>query len=600
MVAADFNKDGHLDLATDDGQTIRTFPGKGDGTFTTGPAYAAIGSRGYLIATDLDGDGNMDIISAITGNGTYAGDDFLQNEEYALMGNGDGTFQGAPSLAVAYNGTNLADLNGDGRPDLVGLVGAAQNTFQSYLTGANGVPVPGPTLPGPVNLGIDSYAVGDVSGDKVPDLVFLSAAPQAQSYYVAVGNGDGSFQTPTATPVPSLVPSGLDINPFISGLQLADFDHDGKLDLIYSFTDQDGASEIYTQGFAVQLGNGNGTFGAPIITTYYSSTNAPTSAPINAIDGVVDVTGDNFPDVFLVFPNGIVNGEPQSKALAYVGKGDGTFQEPNTLTLTPNVLSKAVGNGSPLTFADLNHDGKMDLVTSGSDTTGMTPMIAISLGNGDGTFKTPTLLTFEGFGFVSATAVADFDGDGKLDIFLNNVTEGTGAGVLLGNGDGTFQTVSNGDGTVSPTELVEVSLGQGAVAVDLKNTGEQDVIAGGTVLLNKSGQTPPMTAPTSTSLTAAPNPAAAGATVTLTATVTSTTAGTITGTVTFLDGGTSIGTGSVGAGGVATLMTSTLAAGSHSITASYGGDANYSGSVTATGVTLVINGAGKASLPRLR
>jgi hypothetical protein len=595
IVAADFNADGKLDLATCDGRAIRIYPGIGDGTFKTGQAYSTIGNRGFIFPTDLDGDGNLDLVSGFVGNGMYSGDDFLENYTYALMGNGDGTFQGAPVLGVVYNGTNLADLNGDGRPDLVGLVGPTLNTFQTYLTGTNGVPVAGPTLAVPVNVAIDSWALGDVTGDKVQDLVFFSAAPQAQSYYVAVGNGDGTFQTPTATPLPSLVPSGIDINPMLTGMQLADIDHDGNLDLIYSFSDQDEASKTFTQGFAVQLGNGKGSFGLPIITTYYSSLNGPTIFFTNTLNAVVDVTGDNFPDVFIVAPMTIVGGEQQIEALSYVGKGDGTFKAPNTLTLAPNILTKLTTTGSPLTFADINHDGKMDVLASGSDTTGSVPTLAIAFGNGDGTFQAPTLLTFEGFGFTSATAVADFDGDGKPDIFLNQATEGVGPGILPGNGDGTFQTISNADGTVSPPEQVALAIGLGAVAVDLKNDGKQDVIAGGTVLLNKFGQTPPTMAETSTSLTAAPNPATAGATVTLTATVTSSTAGTITGTVTFLDGGTSIGTGTVGAGGVATLMTSALAAGSHSITASYGGDANYAGSVTPAPVTLVINGAGKAS-----
>jgi len=98
IVAADFNHDGKVDLATDDGLTIRTFRGDGDGTFTAGPAYPTIANYGFLTATDLDGDGNIDLWTGYGGNGVYGGDAFLPNLAYALMGNGDGTFQGVPGL----------------------------------------------------------------------------------------------------------------------------------------------------------------------------------------------------------------------------------------------------------------------------------------------------------------------------------------------------------------------------------------------------------------------------------------------------------------------------------------------------------------------
>ena len=94
IVAADFNDDGKLDLATDDGVTIRTYEGMGDGTFTAGPSYPTIPNYGFLTATDLDGDGNIDLWSGYGGNGMYGGDAYLPNLAYALMGNGDGTFQG--------------------------------------------------------------------------------------------------------------------------------------------------------------------------------------------------------------------------------------------------------------------------------------------------------------------------------------------------------------------------------------------------------------------------------------------------------------------------------------------------------------------------
>ena len=590
IVTADFNGDGNLDLATDDGVTIRTYLGKGDGTFTAGPAYATIPNRGFLMATDLDGDGNLDLVTGFAANGFYGGDDFSPNLALTLMGNGNGTFQGAPALPVAYTGTNLADLNGDGRPDLIGLVAGTQS-FTAFLTGTNGIPVVGPSLPLPAGVGVDSFAVGDLTGDQIADLIFVSPAPQAQSFYVAIGKGDGSFQTPTATPVPSLVPSGLDINEAITGVRLADFNHDGKLDLIYSFSDQDGTSQMFFEGFAVQLGKGNGTFGPPLITTTYASLNAPQIFPSNMLSAVQDVNRDNFPDVFMVVPNGIVNGTVQTLTQLFVGKGDGTFNPANTLTVTGNVrAADPAGGGSPFAFGDFNGDGKLDLITAGSSSDGTTPQIAISLGNGNGTFQAPTIVTFQGFGFVNSVAVADFDGDGKLDLFASGIIFGGGSGIFPGNGDGTFQTISNGDGTVSAPQNVVFSLSGDSVATDLDGDGKPDIIGGNVVLLNRNGSVVPPAAATTTSVTSSLNPSTTGASVTFTATVTSATAGTITGTFTFFDGATQIGTPVTIAAGAAAVSSATLAQGTHSITAQYSGDANFAAS-TSPAVSQVVNAA---------
>ncbi|HET6419778.1 MAG TPA: Ig-like domain repeat protein [Geobacteraceae bacterium] len=87
-------------------------------------------------------------------------------------------------------------------------------------------------------------------------------------------------------------------------------------------------------------------------------------------------------------------------------------------------------------------------------------------------------------------------------------------------------------------------------------------------------------AATTTGLTSSPNPSTAGQQVTFTATVTGVTI-IPAGTVTFMDGPTTIGTATLGAGGQATFTTSTLAAGAHSITATYGGNANYDSSSAA-------------------
>jgi predicted secreted protein len=594
IIAADFNNDGKLDLATDDGATIRTFKGNGDGTFVAGPAYATISDFGFMIATDLDGDGNIDIWSGYGGNYGYSGTG--AGLGFALMGNGDGTFQGAPSLPASYIGTNLGDLNGDHRSDVLLLTpGATQTTFTSFMSNSNGIPVAGPQLTVPAGVFVDSYAVGDLTGDKVPDLVFVSSAPQTQSFYVAIGNGDGSFQAPTATPTPSLVPSGLDVNEDITGLRLADINHDGKLDLVYSFADEDAHTAIFTQGFVVQLGNGDGTFGAPQITTTYSSTTAPLFAFSNMLSAIADVNADNFPDVFMVLPTVITNGTAQHESQLFVGNGDGTFKAPSTLALTGNVRAAdpSSGSGSPFAFADLNGDGKVDLIAGGSSADGTTLQVAIALGNGDGTFKPATIMLIEGFGFVNSIGVADFDGDGKVDLFVGGVIEGI-PGIFPGNGDGTFQSFANPDGALSGTQSVVLNAGGGVGIADFNGDGKPDMIVGNVVLINKNGSVAPPLASTSTAVTSSLNPSTTGASVTFTATVTSATAGTITGNVTFLVGANTLGTSPVGAAGVATFTTSTLTAGSNFITAQYVGDTNFAGS-TSPVLTQTVNGAAKAA-----
>jgi hypothetical protein len=598
MVATDFNNDGKLDLATDDGITIRTYLGKGDGTFSSGNSYSTIANRGLIVGADIDGDGNADLYSGFGNSGVYAGDDYLPNTAYALMGNGDGTFQGAPTLPFNYTGTNLLDLNNDGRADLVGLITtASQTTLTTYLTGSNGIPVAGPALVIPAGVGVDSYALGafNTNSSAIPGLLYLTASPQVQTFNLALGVGDGSFQAPAPFPVPTLVPTGNDINESLTGLRTGDFNHDGKLDIAYSFSDQASDTQIFYEGFAVQLGNGDGTFQAPKITVTYQSATAPGAFPSNMLSGIVDVNNDNFPDVFMVIPNQILNGNLQHQVLLFVGKGDGTFAAPNTLTLTPNTIPSTPdgGYGSPFALADLNGDGKMDLVAAGSSADGTTPQVAIALGNGNGTFQPPTILTFDGFGYAQGVAIADFDGDGKLDLSVQTGTEGIGGGIFPGNGDGTFTTISNGDGTVSAPEQIFLNLGSGAVATDLNKDGVPDLIAGSVVLLNKSNAVQPVLAATSTVVTSSLNPSTSGASVTFTAAVSSATAGTITGTVTFLDGATSLGMGTL-AGGMATFATSSLAAGSHSITAQYGGDTNYATSISPV-LTQTVNAGTKAA-----
>jgi hypothetical protein len=600
LVAADFNKDGKIDLATDDGLAIRISLGNNDGTFTAGNAYAAIPNSGHLLATDLDGDGNIDLISSLGGNGLYSGDDILTDEMYALMGNGDGTFQGAPALPPAFTGNNLADLNGDTHLDLVGLSsvlnpdGSRTPFFATELGQANGAFKAGPQLALPPSHGFplagDSWVIADFNGDHVPDLLFNAGNPNTPGFYLALGVGDGSFQTPTFIAAPSFeAPGDVDVNPSIIRLLVADFNHDGKPDIAYNFMDASFNTNLITEGFAVQLGNGDGTFQAPKIVTTYSSATPPPIAFQSMIGAVGDVNNDNFPDVFLVLPGSIVDGTLQHSVELLIGKGDGTFQAPAPVTLTGNInaFNPGLNQGFPIALADLNGDGKIDLIVGGSSADGATPELAIALGNGNGTFQPPAIKNVEGFGFVGAPAIADFNGDGKLDVYAD--------GIFYGNGDGTLQTIDNGDSTISAPGDIALSVMGTPVAADLNGDTKPDLIVGNVVLLSTSGVVAPTLAPTTTALVSSQNPSTSGQSVTFTAIVTSTTAGTPTGSVTFLDNNASLGSAVVLNGSaVATFTTSSLSTASHPITALYNGDSTFAVSTSNT-VTQVVNATSKAA-----
>jgi hypothetical protein len=489
--------------------------------------------------------------------------------------------------AVAYdtggNGANavaIADVNGDGKPDLVVtnwcayssctvpgnnvgvLLGNGDGTFQAAVVYASG------------GLYADSVVVADVNGDGKPDLLVANCGTGNNTHCVGasgnvgvlLGNGDGTFQ-----PVVNYALGGYGA----TSVAVADLRGDGKLDLLVAGDCAGGGC------VGVLLGNGDGTF-HPVVT--YNS------GGISALAVAVgDVNGDSHPDV--VVANQCVDSTCTSSNVGVLlGNGDGTFQA-------------AVDYGSgglfsdSVAIADVNGDHKPDLIVANSfgSAAGL-GNVGVLLGNGDGTFQTAVPYLSGAFGAASV-AVADVNGDGKPDLVVANCASGNNCvgtgnvGVLLGNGDGTFQTaVTYGGGGNAPF---------GVAVADVNGDGKPDIVAAtcvsnvcgagigiAGVLINIS-----MTA-TATSLTSSQNPSNVGQAVTFTATVTAQPGfdkGTPTGTVSFFDGTTKIGNSNLNSG-VATLTTSTLAAGTHSLTASYSGDTDFAPS-TSAGMQQVVHGA---------
>ena len=287
----------------------------------------------------------------------------------------------------------VGDFNGDGKPDLAVYNGAVaillsngDGTFQAPIMF---------TPPGPVG----GLVAGDFNGDGKLDLAVTTDTNTGYGttgVIILLGNGDGTFQLSQSI----LLPTTSDP----SGLVAADFNRDGKLDLAVATY---GASDA--AGVSVLLGNGDGTFQTP--PTQYSYVNVG-AKPLGLTAG--DFNGDGKLDLAETLT-------PISSLIIYLGNGDGTFQSPTL------VSASFAGD---IAAADVNRDGKLDLISS----------CGVHLGNGDGTFQSGGLPG----GQYATTAIGDFNGDGKLDLACIEMpvppSTAVNVSILLGNGDGTFQS----------------------------------------------------------------------------------------------------------------------------------------------------------------
>jgi hypothetical protein len=551
MAAVALTKDGNLDLLVTT-NVLNVFHGDGKGGFTATGAYAFSGVGGGYLFADVNGDGNQDLIAAGPAS-----------EVFIFLGNGGSSFQAPPGAPVSGL---VADVNNDGIADMVFLPALGGNYFGTALGRGDGsfailnqsTPVP------PAQTGY-LLMTGDFNGDGKTDALAIQpgsvghnaltcVAPDAQllSY---LGSGDGRFQAKGTA-------LALEVSGAGAGAT-GDFNSDGNLDIILPYN-------CSPTGLLFLPGHGDGTFGSPVDLNVQGGNNP------------VPLVGDLNNDKKLDFIwNGIV----------FLGNGDGTFKQlPLTIPAGSGVLA----------IADLNGDGILDVVSGRSGTPGGGS--TIYAGNGDGTFQATGFYTvpLPPYTYQYSIAVGDVNGDGNPDLLVGELQVGVAPylGVYLGDGHGNFTQdtntyIVNTSQSFGATPIVPVRLNNQAPPSNKDN--RLDVViplldrfaatSNIASLLNQTNPAPVKPAPltSTTALQTSLATATPGAAITLTASVFGTNP---TGSVSFAANGNALGTEAL-VNGTATLATSFANAGSYTVTATYAGDSNNTGSTSSpVGVTI--------------
>lgn len=461
-VVGDFNGDGVNDIAVLNvaEPTVGVFLGRGRGLFAAMTRRPTCGGPNGIARADLDNDGRQDLV-VICG---------VTESIQILKGAGDGTFTVLAEISIGATestpaGLAVGDLNGDARPDII--VAAAGNDVVSVRLndGLGGFAAP-PQLHNICDSPV-AVTLADLDKANGPDLAV--ACSGSNEVAVLSNNGSGVFSAPTNSSV-GQVPVGI---------VALDANKDTWPDLATVNTGENSVSVLMNDGGGLLQPAFQEPVGAApvgLVTLDYDGDTNPDLMTSNSAENNLTVLQGNGVGAFIGQPPVRTVLDPQAMSTGDIN-GDGRLDVlvgglrdgiRNRLQILPTQGTALVGyqtvvGSSPSAIAtgDFNGDGWSDLVVANSGDNN----VGIHLGSGRGLFGAP-LLRPAGSN-PSALAVADLNRDGRADFVV--LSKGTSvARVYLGNGDGTFAAAQDYSVGSAPIRLA---------IRDLNRDGHLDLLA---------------------------------------------------------------------------------------------------------------------------
>jgi hypothetical protein len=626
VTVGDFNGDGFADLVLADNgaSNVTVLLGTGTGTFGTQISYSTGNSPDAVAIGDFDGDGNADLV---VGNGGVSTVSVLRNNvtqtataveaAVSIPGNGahfvDASYPGDTNFASSISATTSLTATPVATTVVVTAAPGSSTFGQQVVLTATLTPslIGGLTTDGDiVSFKLGATVVGTGSLTTGVATFSLTTLPAGTDVLTAVYAGDPNFLTSTSSSLSYVVnpvtptitwatPAAVSYGTILSATQLNATAFNASVSVPGTFVynpaagttpaaGSDTLSVVFTPTDAVDFTTATGSVTLTVgKTTPVITWNTPTAITFGATLSATQLNATTTtPGVFVYSPlAGTVPATGSDTLSVTFTPTDVTDYNAatGTVTLTVNKATPVITWATPaaISFGTTLSATQLNATASVTGTFVYSPAAGTTPATGADTLSV-TFTPTDSANYNNAT--------GSVTLTVNKVTPTItwATPAVISSGTLLSGTQLNATASVAGTFVYSPAAGTApatgtdtlSVAFTPTDTTDYNNASGSVLLVVNQGNS-------AVSLVSSVNPSLFGSSVPFAATVTSSSTGAVTGSVTFKDGATSIGSGLLSGGGVAIVSTSSLTAGSHSITAVYSGDTN-NGSSTSSILTQVI------------